>query len=104
GVVHLLPNYDEFLVAYRDRTASLDAARSVDLAAFPLGSILAPVIIVDGQVWGSWKRRSQGSHVLVELGPHDAFSTTVRSSLDHAARNRARFLGSAVTVVDPLQV
>ncbi len=92
-IVHLLPNYDEFLIAYRDRSASLDPARGFDLAPFPYGSILSHVVILNGQVWGGWKRRLQGRQVVVELGPLDVLDAAEKAALRQAVERLARFLG-----------
>jgi hypothetical protein len=97
-IVRLLPNYDELLVAYRDRTASLDPARALDAAPFPMGSILAHVVVLDGQVWGGWKRRLQGRQVVVELGPLDALDAAATAVLERAAADLGRFLGAEVTM------
>jgi Winged helix DNA-binding domain len=100
-IVHLLPNYDEFLVAYRDRTASLDPARRFDTAPFPYGSILAHVVVLNGQVWGGWKRRLQDRQAVVELGPLDVLDATEGAALRQAVDHLARFLGVPVTVGSP---
>lgn len=97
-IVHLLPNYDEFLVAYRDRTAALDPARAFDTAPFPNGSILAHVVVLNGQVWGGWKRRVEGRQVVVELGPLDVLDAAGAAALQGAANDLARFLGFPVTM------
>ncbi|MDQ2942215.1 MAG: winged helix DNA-binding domain-containing protein [Candidatus Dormibacteraeota bacterium] len=97
-IVHLLPNYDEFLIAYRDRAASLDPAREFDTAPFPYGSILAHVVVLNGQVWGGWKRRAQGKEVAIELGPLDVLNTEETAALHKAADDIARFLGAPVRV------
>ena len=97
-VGHLLPNYDEFLVAYRDRTAALDPAGRLDASALPNGSILAHVVVLDGQVRGGWKRRPQGRQVLVELGPLDALDADEAAALRRAAGDLGRFLGVPVTM------
>jgi hypothetical protein len=97
-IVHLLPSYDEFLVAYRDRTASLDPARHFDTAPFPLGSILAQTVVLNGQVWGGWKRRLLDRQALVELGPLDVLDTAEGAALRQAVERLARFLGVPVTV------
>jgi len=100
--VLLLPNYDEFLIAYRDRSASLDPSRNFDLAPFPYGSILSHVVVRNGQVWGGWKRRLQGRQVVVELGPLDALDAAEELALGQAAEKLARFLGVPVTVAGPV--
>lgn len=100
-VVHLLPNYDELLIAYRDRTASLDPARGFDTAPFPNGSILAHVVVLNGQVWGGWKRRLQRREVIVELGPLDVLDSAEAGALQEAAGELEGFLGLPVTVALP---
>ncbi|HEX6348810.1 MAG TPA: winged helix DNA-binding domain-containing protein [Candidatus Dormibacteraeota bacterium] len=90
--VHLLPNYDEYVVAYRDRSAALDPARGVDLAPFPMGSILAHTVLLDGQVWGGWKRRQAGREVVVELGALDVMGPEDSAALQGAAERLGRFL------------
>ena len=52
---HLLPAWDEFTVAYRDRNDILDPAYAKRVNAG--GGVLKPVIVVDGQVLGTWQRR-----------------------------------------------
>ncbi|MDQ6794826.1 MAG: winged helix DNA-binding domain-containing protein [Chloroflexota bacterium] len=100
-VVHLLPNFDEFLVGYRDRSAALDSARGFDPVAWPTGGVLAPVVAVDGQVWGAWSRRLQARHVIVELGRLDTLDASQHVALHDAAGRLAAFLGSRVTLAAP---
>ncbi len=47
----LLPAFDEYTVAYQDRSAILDPAHTQQTAHG-----LAPTIIVDGHIVGTWKR------------------------------------------------
>ncbi len=66
GAHYLLPNYDEYLIAYRDRGAVIDPQRSRNLGVFT--SLEYPHhIVVDGRVAGSWRRT---------LGPKAASVTT----------------------------
>jgi hypothetical protein len=51
---YLLPAYDEYAVAYRDRSAVLNPSHSKH-ANFGYG-IFYPTIVVNGQVVGTWKR------------------------------------------------
>ncbi|HEV3230872.1 MAG TPA: winged helix DNA-binding domain-containing protein [Candidatus Dormibacteraeota bacterium] len=54
---HLLPNFDEYTVAYRDRSAILHQDVPVDPTLFAFGSILSNVLTIGGQVRGGWRRR-----------------------------------------------
>lgn len=94
--VHLLPNFDEFLVAYQDRSASFDPSRGLDLTGFRNG-VLDNVVVLRGQVWGGWKRRLEGRQAVVEVGPVDALEPSEAAELEQAAGRLGRFLGVPVT-------
>jgi hypothetical protein len=51
---HLLPGFDEYLVGYTDRAAVLPRAYTKQVNAG--GGMLGPIIVIDGQVAGTWKR------------------------------------------------
>ncbi len=53
ATAHLLPPWDEYTVAYRDRSAVVDPA----LADATRGGIFAPVVVLDGRVAGIWRRK-----------------------------------------------
>jgi hypothetical protein len=97
-IVHLLPNYDEYVVAYRDRGAVLEPGRELAAAPFPLGSLLAHTLLVDGRVRGAWKRRLEGRRVVVELGPVDRLDARAAAALHAAAGRLAEFLGLPVVL------
>jgi len=50
--LHLLPPFDEYTVAYRDRSAVV-VAEHKELASS--GGVFRPIVVVDGQVVGTWK-------------------------------------------------
>ncbi|HJI18698.1 MAG: winged helix DNA-binding domain-containing protein [Alistipes sp.] len=52
SVVHLLPAYDEYLIAYRQRSHVLDPHHYAD--AFNAWGIFRPVILSAGRVAGNW--------------------------------------------------
>jgi hypothetical protein len=54
--VHLLPAYDEFVISYRDRSASLNLVSHKK--AVSDNGIFYPTIVRNGQVIGTWKRTS----------------------------------------------
>lgn len=82
SVAHILPNYDEYLVAYRDRSASLQ--HSPHLTPF---RVLSNVITLDGQIHGFWKLRRQPNQAILQLDlpqPDDAEALrSVTSTLAH---------------------
>ena len=61
----LLPPYDEYTVAYRDRSAALDPAH----AAASRNGIFAPTIVLDGRIAGLWTRRLTTKGVAIAVQP-----------------------------------
>jgi hypothetical protein len=56
GANYLLPNYDEYLIAYRDRDAVLDAGRARTFGSASSQEYPHQVVL-DGRVAGSWRRQ-----------------------------------------------
>jgi hypothetical protein len=63
--VCLLPSFDEYLVAYKDRRAVLGTLNFSQIVSAGNG-LFNPVIVVDGQVIGTWKRTIKKDQVFVE--------------------------------------
>jgi hypothetical protein len=89
---HLLPNFDEYTVAYRDRTAAVPAARPFDPSMFAFGSILANVVIVGGLVRGAWRRTLVRGRVRIEIRLLDRLDRLELDAVEEAARRLERFL------------
>jgi hypothetical protein len=99
GEAHLLPNFDEYTVAYRDRAAALHADRPFDpsffpyfRAAAPQGGILSNVLTVSGRVRGAWRRTIQRRGVRVEIRLLDVLEPAEKVAVAEAARRFGRFL------------
>jgi hypothetical protein len=58
---YLLPGFDEYLVGYKDRSAVLDPQFVKQTNAG--GGMLNPIIVINGQVVGTWKRTLQKDSV-----------------------------------------
>jgi len=85
----LLPAFDEYTVAYRDRGPVLEPghARQADGMA-----VLRPVIMVNGRVVGTWARTLGKGSVEVAVSPFTRLGTTARRAAAAAARRYAAFL------------
>jgi hypothetical protein len=93
--IHLLPNYDEFLIAYQDHAISVDP----ELGGRARGGIFDNYIIVlNGRVAGGWRRRSAGGETIIETELLVRLNEPQRSALRLAAERYASFLGSPVTL------
>jgi hypothetical protein len=89
--LHLLPAFDEYGVAYRDRSAILPArTRS--------GSGLVPSIVHRGMIAGTWTRSLLNGKVIVRIRASRPLPAAARSGLEQAARRYAAFMGAPVTL------
>lgn len=88
--VHLLPAYDEYTVAYKDRSAVLDPAYAGE-ANHGYG-ILSPVIVADGQVIGNWKRAFEKGAVVITPSPFKKLNAAETRAFNEAASRYRKFL------------
>jgi len=91
-VAHLLPNFDEYTVAYRDRAEMVHADRPFEAELFSFGSILSNVVTVRGKVRGSWRRTVARGGVRVDVQPLDRFKRAETAAVEDAAGRLGRFL------------
>jgi hypothetical protein len=96
-VVHLLPNFDELTVAYRDHATSTDP-RAHDALAHSAGGVLANVVTLDGLVVGRWRRASSNAEAAVQVNLSVALTDGERDALGDAAGRFGRFLGLPVAL------
>jgi DNA glycosylase AlkZ-like len=91
GTAYLLPAWDEFTVAYRDRTDILD--QTYALRANAGSGVLKPVVVIGGVVVGAWQRAIAKGTVTVRLTWFKRVDRTGRDAIEAAATRYARFLG-----------
>lgn len=100
GSVFLLPGYDEYLLGYRDRGAVL-AGEHADHVVPGGNGVFRPMLVVDGQVTGTWKRTVKKNTAAVEANPFMPIELP-EEMLTGAAQRYSQFLGlplASVTVV-----
>ena len=91
----LLPPYDEYTVAYKDRSAALDPKH----AAAARNGIFSPTIVIDGRIAGTWTRRLTKDAVEVGLKPFAPLTGARARSVAAAAARYGRFLGRTARIV-----
>jgi hypothetical protein len=96
--VYLLPNYDEYTVGYRDRSAIFDGSHLDKLSAFR-ESILTQVIVINGQVSGTWKRTLKKNEVVMEFVPFTALTEEQNKAVIAAVERYGSFLQLPVVLV-----
>jgi hypothetical protein len=92
---YLLPPYDEFLIAYKDRSASLDPALWKPGAG--RDPYAAPVVL-DGRVVGGWRPASEGDHVAITFDLPRRLPSTDTRLLEEGASRYGDFRGVDVVM------
>jgi hypothetical protein len=91
ATVHLLPIYDEYLVAYRDLHAVPRRMGS--------GGRLEQAVVASGQVVGTWKPIAPSGGLVVEVTMQRPLRRHERRTLGQAAARYGRFLQRPVSVM-----
>ncbi len=92
GAVHLLPNFDEYTVGYRDRSALLHADYPFRPELFAFSSILSNIVTAGGELRGAWRKIVTPKGVRLEVSPLAPLSPAVRAGVEQAGRRFGRFL------------
>jgi hypothetical protein len=92
SLCHLLPNYDEYLVAHKDHTPLISGAPAQ--APTREDSVLsARIVDRTGQICGGWRRTLEKSRVVIKLELFAAPSRALSTALRAEAERYAAFLG-----------
>jgi hypothetical protein len=91
--LHLLPGFDEYLVAYRDRHAVPHS-----LYATPSFRLAAGALVIGGQVAGAWRTSPGGKRLLVEVETPRQLTGGERRALAKVAARYGRFVGVPVSL------
>jgi hypothetical protein len=89
---YLLPNFDEYMVGYTDRSLVIDAGHAKKLAAFGV-NLLNPAIVIKGKIVGTWKRTIKKDAVVVEPRLLTSLNKAETQALETAVKRYAGFLG-----------
>jgi hypothetical protein len=86
----LLPNWDEYVVAYRHR----------DILVRPglTGGLLSNTVLIGGRIAGAWRRSFRRDRVIIEVVPGVGWSAAERAQVDQAAEEYGAFLQRPVSL------
>jgi hypothetical protein len=94
STAYLLPAYDEYSVAYKDRSSILDETH----AARAGNGIFSPCVIVDGKIAGTWKRTFEKDKVVLDMSPFKTFNKIQAAAVTTAAKRYSKFVGLPLKV------
>jgi hypothetical protein len=92
---HLLPNYDEYFIGYKDRSAVGERVGHTDPVTGGDARI-THVAFVDGQLVGQWKRLADKEHAIVDMRLWARLTADETSALQSAVESFSRFIGQPV--------
>ena len=95
--VHLLPAFDEYIISYKDRRAMLSDAHFAKIVS--TNGIFRPVIVVNGQVVGIWKREVKKDHVVVETEFFTKPNQDTLESIKKASKPFGLFLEKEIKII-----
>ena len=95
--VFLLPAFDEYLISYKNRSAAITADHHKK--AISNNGIFWPVIVVNGQISGTWKRTLKKDKVLIELDHFRPHNKKEMQLINHAADKYGYFSGMKAEVI-----
>jgi hypothetical protein len=96
ALLFLLPAYDEFLISYKDRSASL--SRMDNKRAVSSNGIFYPLIILNGQVTGLWRRLIKGDKVIIEAEFFQRPGKSAKNLLETEVHQFGEFLNTKTEI------
>ena len=93
--VLLLPIYDEYLIAYKDREAILDGTPPAN----PAMALESPhFLMIDGKLRGTWRRKVFDDRVVITLRPYRRLTRGERDALDREIARHGRYMERPVSL------
>jgi hypothetical protein len=87
----LVPNYDEFLIAYQDRSLTVGTAARAGAPAATFDPF-AHFLVVDGTLAGTWRRTQTRESMLVRVVPNRRLTRAERGAVAAAAERYGAFV------------
>jgi hypothetical protein len=96
----LLPPYDEFILSYADRSASITRELESHLKEISDRGLFKPIIVMDGRVIGAWKRTIGKGSITIEVNPFYGHDLTSGDAIQVAAGQYATFVNKEILIVE----
>lgn len=94
--VDLLSIYDEYVSGYRDRSAVIIKEHAARLVG--LGNALTYIIVIDGQIVGTWRRAIDKQIIHIRTNPFIHLTKTQESAVVATAQRHGAFFGLPVVL------
>ena len=94
---HLLPNYDEYFIGFKDRSAIAQRIKSSTLVTGG-NALIAHVATIGGQLIGGWRRSSEQNRALLKFELMVQLTRGERASVKRVVDRFAEFTRSEVAI------
>jgi hypothetical protein len=95
--LYLLPAFDELLIGYTNRTATITSTHHP--IAITNNGLFRPIIVENGRVTGVWKRVTVKTEVIIEVTYFSGVTESIKTVLEQEIKKQALFLGKEVELV-----
>lgn len=99
--IYLLPAYDEYIISYTDRSAMLSFENHQK--SISRNGLFKPVIVLNGQVIGLWKRTINKEKVLLELDFFKSPNGSLKSLVHQASESFGHFLEKEAAIMEKIE-
>ena len=96
-IAHLLPNYDEYFIGFRDRGAFAERLRAAGIEA-RTDALSGHILAINGQIVGGWGRTFRGKKAVIRLKLLQGLTAVENRAVGTAAKRFADFLGMPVQI------
>ncbi len=91
----LLPNYDEYVVSYKDRTEAIDK-KHLAVISKERNAVFTNSILVDGKIAGTWRRVIKNNSVRIATRFFSNLNRTRQKLITNEAIQYSRFIGKSL--------
>jgi hypothetical protein len=91
----LLPNYDEYVISYKDRTEAIDK-KYLAVILKERNAVFTNSILINGRIGGIWQRTIENNSVAVKTRFFSRISKAKQKLVSQAAGRYSKFLGKSL--------
>lgn len=91
-IVHLLPNYDEYFIGFKDRSAFAVRLRTAGIEP-RTDALSGHILAINGQIVGGWNRTLRGKQAILQLKLLQRLTAPENHAVEKAATSFGEFLG-----------
>ena len=96
-IAHLLPNYDEYFIGFKDRGAFAQRLRAAGIEA-RTDALSGHILAIDGQIVGGWGRTFRGKKAVIRLKLLQALTAAEDRAVGATPKRFSDFLGVPVEI------